>query len=105
MRFFGITVKRDKIDPHPFYCDIMQISTGKTNKGMKLYGCVGRHKNILQYPIGAKGFYFLICFQVTNDFAIVPNFHNNASWFDMKLLIDSTTKDTTVSSSNTTYAT
>ena len=102
--FFGIVVQREKIDPHLFYCDIMQISTGKTNKGMKLHGCVGRHKNVLQCPIGAKGFYFLIRFQVTNEFAFVPNFHNNASWFDMKLLIDSTTKDTNVSVSNTTYA-
>ena len=49
-------------------------------------------------------FYFLIRFQVTNEFAFVPNFHNNASWFDMKLLIDSTTKDINVSVSNTTYA-
>ena len=55
---FGIVVKRENIDPHPFYCDIMTIATGKTNKGMKLYGRVGRHKNVLQCPIGAKCFIF-----------------------------------------------
>ena len=100
-------MKTKNINPYLFYCDIlvMQKSTGKTNKGLKLYDRINQDKNILQCPIGAKVLYLLVYFHVTNEFANVPNFHNNASWFDMKLLIDSTTKDTTVSSSNTTYAT
>ena len=102
--FFGIVAQRKNIDPHPFYCDVMQIETGKTNKGIKLFGRVRRHKNPLLCPIGAKGFYLMYRFHVTNEFACPPDFHDNASWYSMKLLIEATTKNSMNSVTNSSYA-
>ncbi|KAG7352243.1 centromere DNA-binding like protein [Nitzschia inconspicua] len=39
------TVQRTR-DPHPVTVMILQMATGKTNKDLKLYGRVARHKNV-----------------------------------------------------------
>ena len=101
---FGIYVNSRR-EIHPFYLDVMQIATGKTNKDLKLYGRVGRHINPIFCPVGAKGFYLLYRFEHSNEFDIdnLPDFHNNSEWFDIKLLTDSTSKDNKKILSNASY--
>jgi hypothetical protein len=52
-------IQREYCDPHPVTVMILQMATGKTNQELKLYGRVGRHKNVNLCPIGALGFYLL----------------------------------------------
>ncbi|KAG7367334.1 centromere DNA-binding like protein [Nitzschia inconspicua] len=58
------TVHRTR-DPHPVTVMILQMATGKTNKDLKLYGRVARHKNVNLCSIGALGFYLMYRFHYT----------------------------------------
>jgi hypothetical protein len=84
-------IQREHCDPHPVTVMILQMATGKTNQELKLYGRVGRHKNVNLCPIiGALGFDLLYHqFHYTGKWDIPPDFSDNESWFDVKILIDS----------------
>jgi hypothetical protein len=69
-------IQREHCDPHPVTVMILQMATGKTNQELKLYGRVGRHKNVNLCPIGALGFYLLYRFHYT----IPSDFSDNESW-------------------------
>jgi hypothetical protein len=99
---FGIECKRDD-DPHQFYIAIMQIATGKTNNGVKLFGRVGRHINPSMCSIGAQGFYLMYRFEQSNEMHPIPDFCNNESWYGIKILTDANTKDPTKGITDTTY--
>ncbi|KAG7370192.1 centromere DNA-binding like protein [Nitzschia inconspicua] len=82
------TVQRTR-DPHPVTVMVLQMATGKTNKDLKLYGRVARHKNVNLCSIGALGFYLMYRFHYTGEWDNPPDFLDNKSWFDTKLLIAS----------------
>ncbi|KAG7362818.1 centromere DNA-binding like protein [Nitzschia inconspicua] len=82
------TVQRTR-DPHPVTVMILQMATGKTNKDLKLYGRVARHKNVNLCSIGALGFYLMYRFHYTGEWDNPPDFLDSKSWFDTKLLIAS----------------
>ena len=44
--FFHLKAKKHG-DPHPLTVLIMQFATGKSNKGVKLYGQVARHVDVI----------------------------------------------------------
>jgi hypothetical protein len=70
-------------------CFIMQLIDGKTNRGKVFYGRSMRHKNVLLCPIGALGFYLLSRFKLSGEFDEdrCPDFTDNSSWYDIKLLV------------------
>ncbi|KAG7338733.1 centromere DNA-binding like protein [Nitzschia inconspicua] len=84
---YGVQVQTPD-DPHPIYVMMMQISTGKTNQDLKLFGRAARHKNPLLGPVGALAFYLLYRFSQTGEFESIDDFAKNDSWFDTKLLVD-----------------
>ena len=101
---FGIECQRED-DPHQFYIAIMQIATGKTNNGVKLFGRVGRHIDPSMCSIGAQGFYLMYRFDQSNEMYPIPDFCNNESWYGIKILTDANTKDPTKGITDTTYYT
>ena len=103
--WFGLRHKKAS-DAHPVFVAVLQIATGKTNKGLKLYGRVARHKEVNMCPIGALGFYLMYRFSTTNEFDgdRIPDFTSNEAWFDIKLLVESNTQDFKKSIKNTSYA-
>jgi hypothetical protein len=86
--FFGVPMQRDGVDPHPLYVVVCQIATGKTNKDLKLYGRVARHKDPCLCSVGALAFYLLYRFSCTGEFDDHYDFTENGLWFDIKLLVD-----------------
>lgn len=80
----------NKCDPSPMQILILQIATGKTNHGQKLYGRVLRHKNPELCAFGSLGFYLFYRFHFTHEMEPPPDFTENKAWFDMKLMIDAT---------------
>ena len=62
--------------------------SGKTNHGRKIYGRATRHKDVRHCAIGALALYLSYRFYITDEFSD-PNFpwHDNSSWFDVKLLV------------------
>jgi len=92
-----------KVDegPHPCHILVMRIAIGKTNGLKTLYGRVMRHKDVRLCAIGALGFYLLAKFHVSGE---VLDFSSNQSWFNVKLLVESSTADTATSVNNQTYA-
>ena len=83
----------------------MQIATGKTNNGVKLFGRVGRHIDPSMCSIGAQGFYLMYRFEQSNEMYPIPDFCNNESWYGIKILTDANTKDPTKGITDTTYYT
>ena len=87
-----VTVKRET-DPDVMEILIMQMPTGKTvdtGSGKLQYGRAMRHKVASQCAIGALGMYLLFCFHCSGemDDGVRPDFTNNSSWFDIKILTD-----------------
>jgi hypothetical protein len=91
----------DDQGPHPCHILMMRIATGKTNGLKVLYGRVMRHKNVSMCAIGALGLYLLSRFDLTGE---VFDFTSNESWYNVKLLIDSTYHDVESSVSDQAYA-
>jgi hypothetical protein len=85
---FGVNTHKKDVDPHACYVLMMSIATGKTNGYIKLYGRVARHKDAKLCAVGALGFYLLYRFEKTKEFESPPDFSDNNSWFDWKLLCD-----------------
>ena len=61
---FGLEWQRKDHDPHPFFLSILQLAFGKTNKGLKFFGRVGRHRDPNMCSIGAQGFYLMYQFSI-----------------------------------------
>jgi Centromere DNA-binding protein complex CBF3 subunit, domain 2 len=72
-------------DIHLISLLVLQIATGKTNKGVRLYGRLMRHKDVSLCGFGALGFYLLYRFYITGEMPV--DFTNNSCWYDIKLLI------------------
>ena len=79
----------------------MRIAIGKTNGLKTLYGRVMRHKDFNLCVIGALGFYLFARFQISCESL---DFSSNEKWFEVKLLIESSSPDNTKSVNNQTYA-
>ena len=95
----------DAHDQNPFWVLMLQITTGKTHTHhIKLFGRAGRHKDPLQCPMGALGFYLMFRFAKTKEMDNI-DFTDPTEWFYIKLLTDMKNKDTTKSIANRTYAT
>ena len=69
---------------------MLQMATGKTNRGIKLSGRVARHVNPHMCAVGSLGFYLMYCFhhsgEMTQTGPGAVDFCINSTWFDMKLL-------------------
>jgi hypothetical protein len=86
---------------HKCHVMVMKIAFGKTNSIKTLYGRVMRHKKVTLCPIGALGFYLLSRFHFTQE---TLNFSCNASWFDVKLLVEQGSKNVNKGISDQSYA-
>jgi Centromere DNA-binding protein complex CBF3 subunit, domain 2 len=89
-RHFFVNRERDH---DPMFIYLMFIGTGKTIKsnGPSQYGRAIRHRDVFQCSVGAFGFYLLYRFLVNGEFVDldhVPDFRENSSWFDMKVLTE-----------------
>jgi hypothetical protein len=94
----------DVYDQNPFWVLMMQITTGKTNKdNIKLFGRAGRHKDPLQCPMAALGFYLFYRFAKSKEMENTPDFTDPNQWFRIKLLVDYKNGDNTVSIGDRTY--
>jgi hypothetical protein len=82
-------------EPTPMAIFILQMATGKTNEGERLYGRLMRHKQAELCGIGGLGFYFLLRFKVTGEMSPPPDFTVNEDWFDIKLLVGQNATPTT----------
>ena len=100
----GLRHKR-RADPAAMYIMVMQIATGKTvyAGNSKQYGRALRHKNVMKCSVGAFGFYLLYRFHVSGemDDGNRPDFTDNRSWFDIKILASA--KDNKVAIRKRTY--
>ena len=90
----------DTPDKENVHAMIMKIATGKTNGCKTLYGRVIRHKNPYFCPIGALGLYLLSRFHIADE---TIDFSKNSTWFDIKLLVESGSKNTADSIRDTTF--
>ena len=93
-------VKGDE-GPHPCHILVMRIAMGKTNGLKTLYGRVMRHANVKLCAIGALGFYHLARFHISGE---IFDFSSNEKWFNVKLLVESSSANTKVCVSIQTYA-
>jgi hypothetical protein len=82
-------------EPTPMAIFILQMATGKTNEGERLYGRLMRHLHANLCGIGGMGFYFLLRFKVTGEMSPPPDFTVNKNWFYIKLLVGQNARPTT----------
>ena len=81
---------KNESEPHHYECWVAQIPVGKVNHdGTILYSWALRAKDVCLCTLGALGFYLLWRFDMTCEFVEPPDFTLNESWFDIKLLVDS----------------
>ena len=93
-------VKEDE-GAHPCQILVMRIAIGMTNGLKTLYGRVMRHKDAQLCPVSALGLYLLTRFHLSGE---VLDFSSNERWFNVKLLVESSCPDTSISISNQTCA-
>ena len=64
---------------------------------MKLFGRATRHKDVRQCAVGGTFFYLFYRFETLGEFdeGVCPDFTDNKSWFDIKLLVSDRSADTT----------
>ena len=86
-------VKTDE-GTHQCHILVMQIAVGKTNGLKTLYGRVMRHKDVNLCAIGALSLYLFSIFHFSSE---LLDFFSNEKWFNVKLLIESSCSDTTIS--------
>jgi hypothetical protein len=67
-----------------------QLLSGKTNKGVMLYGRVLRHSDVTMCPIGALAMYLYVRMKTSQEFDCSTDFTSNHAWFDVKLYTDGT---------------
>ena len=75
-------------EPHPYEVLVYAIAQGKTNDGRVLYGRFLWAKDPVMCTVGGYGLYLLERFEQTHEMSPPPDFTNNDTWFDMKILID-----------------
>ena len=102
---FGLEWQRENKDPHPVFISILQLDKGKTNNGPKLFGRCGRHINPNMCSVGAQGFYLMYQFSTSQEMDPPPDFCDNKSWFDIKLLTDANSTDPKKGITQGTYST
>ena len=71
---------------------------GKTVYGkLKQFGRSMRHKHVHKWAVGAFAFYLLLRFHISRemDDGVRPDFTDNNSWFNIKILTDGTRKNNT----------
>ena len=105
---FNLSVKR-KDDIHDLSILMLQMATGKTNKGIKLFGRVARHVDPQLCAVGSLGFYLMYRFhhsgEMTQTGPDAVDFCVNSTWFDKKLLAEYKSSSSSKTMSNRTYAT
>ena len=99
---FSVGFKKER-DPHMLNISVIQLATGKTNHGIKLYGRCLRHKDVKLCGVGAMAMYLMYRFELSKEMDPPPDFTKNDSWFDIKLLTDGTIQNITTGIANTTY--
>jgi hypothetical protein len=62
----------------------MQMVTGKTNNGLKLFARVARHANPNSCAIDSLGFFFMYRFHMSGEMNVPPDLFDNQSWFDIE---------------------
>jgi hypothetical protein len=95
--FLMIRPPKTEMDVHHPDILVNQIALGKTNNGRILYGRAMRHKDVRLCAVGALSFYMIYRFNVTKEFSnlTVEDWLENKKWFDIKLLADTNSGDTT----------
>jgi Centromere DNA-binding protein complex CBF3 subunit, domain 2 len=103
--FLGIHVPKQDTDVHQPYLMINQIGIGKTTHGRRQYGRATRHKDVRLCCIGAFAVYVMHRFHCTGEFAdfTLDDWLNNKKWFDVKLIADVNSADTTKAMKNDSY--
>ena len=101
---FHIEVARED-DAHLLMVLLLQFANCKTNDGLKLFGCVGRHVDPSSCPIGSIAFYLLHRFYETREMDHDIDWFKNDSWFDIKFITEYRTKDKKVTIKNASYGT
>ena len=79
------------MEEDPLFISILQIEQGKTvSTGSRQYGRALRGKDVKTCPVGALAFYLFFRFRQSGemDDGNRPNFCENSSWFDIKLMSD-----------------
>jgi len=92
---FSVSHKNEYKDAHTWDALIMSMINGKTNRENKLYGRSLRAKDVRLCPVGALAFYLFVRFWLTEEFdddSKCPDFTDNSSWYDIKLLVGIGTK-------------
>jgi hypothetical protein len=103
--FLGIHVPKQDTDVHQPYLMINQIGIGKTTHGRRQYGRATKHKDVRLCCIGGFAFYVMHRFHCTGEFAdlSVEDWLDNRKWFDIKILADVNSADTTKEMKNDSY--
>ena len=104
---YNLGVKR-KDDIHKLSIPMLQMATGKTHKGIKLFCQVARHVDPYMCAVGSLGFYLMYRFhhsgEMTQTGPGAVDFCENQTWFDLKLLTEYKSASMTKTTSNCTYA-
>lgn len=96
-------VYKSRREPHPYHVLVMQVHTGKTNKGKTIYGRSIRNRKANKCPMGALGFYLMLRFELSGELEEM-DFTENSKWFDIKLLVDRNVTDNVSAVKDTYYA-
>ena len=96
-------VYQSRREPHPYHVLVMQVHTGKTNKGKTVYGRSIRHRRAHRCAMGALALYLMLRFDLSKELEEM-DFTENSKWFDIKLLVDRTVKNNMVAVKDTYYA-
>lgn len=97
----------DEEDTSALMILILQFTLGKVSKGgKKLYGRVARHKGVRYCAVRAVALYLAYRFHHTKEMEgkEAPNFNVNSTWFEIKFLVDSISKDNTHCMNDITYS-
>jgi Centromere DNA-binding protein complex CBF3 subunit, domain 2 len=103
--FLGIFIPKQDTDVHQPYLMVNQIGIGKTTHGRKQYGRATRHRDVRLCCIGAFANYVQHRFHCTGEFAnlSLSDWMENRKWFDIKILADVNSVDTTKIMKNDSY--
>ena len=65
------------------------------NDGPSQYGRATRHMDVFQCPVGAFGMYLLYRLDCNGEFDVLPDFKCDEEWFDIKVLCEFGTGEST----------
>jgi Centromere DNA-binding protein complex CBF3 subunit, domain 2 len=103
--YLGIHVPKQDTDVHRPYLMVNQIAIGKTTHGRKQYGRATRHRDPRLCCIGAFAMYVQFRFHCTGEFTrlSLEDWMDNKKWFDIKVLADVCSTDTSKVMKNDSY--